>query len=192
MLCDGEHVTYSLNIQELPCKIRVSPLVKKNRTLLFMKANSIGPLNLGEALYSKGKSYFDAGKYDSAIIYISQALKVDSGHALWYYCRGGAHKRLKQYDNAVGDFTRGIALDTANLDAYFNRGDIYFNMGKYREAVSDFTRAIWGDPEHFFDAYYLRGAAKKKMNDSKGACEDYKKAKSLNPGLIRTYQNYCG
>lgn len=190
MLCNGDRVGYALPLQGFPCALLVSPIIKKNQTLLFMRSGAVGPLDLWEGFYSRGKACYDSAKYDSAALYCSRAIGFDSGRAPAYFCRGNAGRRLKQYESAVADFTLGLALDTANVDAYYGRGEAYFNLERYPEAIQDLSRAVSKD-YLFLDAYYLRGAARKKMNDSKEACEDYQRAESLDPKRVLTYENYC-
>jgi tetratricopeptide (TPR) repeat protein len=68
-------------------------------------------------------------------------------------------------------------------EPYVNRGAALINMDRPQEALRDLDTAITRGLEKIHLAYYNRGLAKEKLNNARGAYEDYRKALELDPNF---------
>ena len=66
-------------------------------------------------------------------------------------------------------------------EAYVNRGAALLNLDRPQEALTDLNKAITLGLDKVHLAYYNRGLTKEKLNDARGAYEDYKKALEIDP-----------
>ena len=153
-----------------------------------------------------------------------------------YFKRGISKDSLKDRRGAIEDYTKGIELNPNFSEAYFNRGlskasltrlrfrveggNIYYDsalekakLEDCRGAIEDFTKAIELNP-NFSEAYFNRGLSKAslakrkrlnsngtedasydsalekaKLEDCRGAIEDFTKAIELNPNYSEAYYN---
>ena len=76
--------------------------------------------------------------------------------------------------------------DTAYI-AYVNKGIVLKDMGRYEEALADLNSAIKIKPTA--KAYNNRGNVRKKLGDTPGAIDDYRKSLELSPLDGGTYFN---
>jgi len=73
-----------------------------------------------------------------------------------------------------------IYIYSQSLDLNYINGLNFYEDGKYQKAISEFDKAIKEFPNcEFF--YIKRGDSKRKLNNFKGALNDYNKALDLNP-----------
>ena len=69
--------------------------------------------------------------------------------------------------------SKAIALDSTNKEAYYLKGIILdLEYSSPKAALEDFSKVINIDPTHY-KGWYSRGICKKKLEDYKGAIEDY-------------------
>ena len=85
--------------------------------------------------------------YDSAIITLTNAIKVESQYAESYFLRGNAYFLKKEYDLARTDFSKCIEIDAQFPYAYFHRGLVYSATDQYDLAVHDFSTEIQINPQ---------------------------------------------
>ena len=115
----------------------------------------------------------------NAILYYTEAIKLDPGDDNSFTNRGLAYSELKDYDNAINDFTYALNMKpTDPVIAYNSRGLAYYRSKQFEKAVEDYTNAIKFNPKHRI-AYYNRGLALKKLKRHNEAVEDYNKAVEL-------------
>lgn len=72
-------------------------------------------------------------------------------------------------------------------DAYFMRGLVHLMQAKYPSALDDFTVAIVFDTNDA-KSYYYRGLTYQKAGRKDLSVADYKKAETLQPGILASYQ----
>jgi len=134
---------------------------------------------------SDGKKFTDPHK---AIVYLSNAIKLQSNDAEIYYNRGIAYENLGQYQPAIQDYNQAISLNPAYSEAFYNRGTIYNEIGQYQQAIDDFNQAVILQPNDA-EAYHGRGFAYDKLGQYQRALEDYNKAINLQPNYANAYIN---
>jgi tetratricopeptide (TPR) repeat protein len=152
-----------------------SPAMSETATDWFNKAITL----------SDGKKYTDPHK---AIVYLSNAIKLQPNDAEIYYNRGVAYDNLGQYQSAIKDYNQAIQLRPGYAEAFYNRGTIYSEIGQYQRAIEDFNQAIRLQPNDA-EAYHGRGFAYDKLGRYQRAIEDYNQAISLQPNDANTYNN---
>ncbi|MDC3275067.1 hypothetical protein OAU54_01995 [Flavobacteriaceae bacterium] len=107
--------------------------------------------------------------------------------------------KLKDYIGAISSYDMVIELiseqDILYHMAIFNRGMSYFLQDDdylYFKAIEDFTSAIeLPQFSMLSEAYYFRGAAKYRVFDRDGACEDFKKSKDLGNSSNTEIFSFC-
>lgn len=104
-----------------------------------------------------------------------------------YTNRGVVLSKKGEFGTALDDFNKALAINTNYREARYNRALLYKSMGKFENALSDLDVAIMIRPGA--EAYNNRGVVKKKIGDTAGAEEDYRKALELSPGSAATYFN---
>ena len=109
-------------------------------------------------LFYKGLNAGQNGKYNDAVRYYSEYIKLKPDYAGAYYNRGNAYYKLGKYTDAISDYTQAIKINPNIANAYFGRGLAYYKLGKYTEAISDYTQAINIKPDNA-DSYLGRGNA---------------------------------
>lgn len=134
---------------------------------------------------SDGKKFTDPHK---AVLYLSNAIKLQPNEAVVYYNRGIAYENLGQYQPAIKDYNMAISLNPDYPEAFYNRGTVYNEIGRYQQAVEDFNRAVVLQPDDA-EAYHGRGFAYDKLGQYERAVEDYTKAINLQPNYANAYIN---
>ena len=101
--------------------------------------------------------------------------------AATYVNRSVVRLRVHDYNGAIADCDLSIARFPGFGEAYVNRGAALINLEMPKEALQALDKAIQLGLDKIHLAYYNRGLAKERLNDAKGAYEDYKKALELDP-----------
>lgn len=98
-----------------------------------------------EKHYYRGIEYYDAGKYDQAILEYNKATKVEPQMFDAYYRRGLAYAQKGDYDNALSDYNRTIQTffwnDPNNAAVYSSRAEAYLYKHEYEKAWEDVHKA---------------------------------------------------
>lgn len=118
-----------------------------------------------------------------------------------HYNWGMLRYQIGDYTGALEAFNKALLENprTEDFMIYAYRGNTRSKMGLHREAIADFDRAIALRPKRIVDYpnwvrnYFNRGVAKYYLNNSEGACEDWKKAYDLGYGSASEYLlDFCG
>lgn len=158
-------------------------LIYANKVLNIDKENSF-------AMFTKGYSYYEKGKFDEAIKSLEEGIKyVDDFFA--YNQLGKCYSAIKKKDIALGYYYKAleeiedIEDDEVISELYFNIGDIYFSKRKYDDSRKYLSKVIEIEEEN--DAAINNiGVCLERIGDLNGALEHYKKAKEIN-GINRLY-----
>jgi tetratricopeptide (TPR) repeat protein len=152
-------------------------------------------------LRADGKIYFDAGNYDRAIDYYSEAVRTETmgpGRALAFNDRGKAYAKKGDNDQAIADFTEAAHLDPYPMhcfmridfpgvgacgEPFYNLGVAYEVKGDNDRAIGVYDKAIQLNP-NYARAFCNRGKVKLRINDTSGN-DDIAKAKELDASVCR-------
>ena len=122
--------------------------------------------------------YFE--DYVLSIQYFNQVIKIKPYLPEPYMYRAMAKINLGDYLGSEQDCNEAIKLNPFIPYAYYTRGFARKNLEKYPDAIHDFTKALEFDPDN---SGYLanRIEARERNMDYKGAIDDLKYFKKLNP-----------
>jgi CHAT domain-containing protein/tetratricopeptide (TPR) repeat protein len=160
--------------------------------------------NAPEALKKKADGYYQRGKYDSATIYLQEAIGIieltQSPGGMFYagllYKAGNCCLIRGEEGKAMDHYRKGLSYAGKNTglaaSLNMNLGDIYFLREDYGEAINHYKRAILissggrlGDVARARILMNL-GSSYLEMNDPQQALSYYQKARDLyDEGLIR-------
>jgi tetratricopeptide (TPR) repeat protein len=108
------------------------------------------------------------------------AAKLKPNDAPSYAARGKARLVLKNYEGALSDFRASSEADSRSVEGPLGEGSTLSAMGKPREARAALDTAVKRDPGSAA-ALLMRGAAKDRLRDYRGAVEDYGSILEINP-----------
>jgi protein O-mannosyl-transferase len=132
--------------------------------------------NSSSVYYNRGNAKRRAKDGQGAIEDYNQAIKLSPDYPLAFYNRGLTKDQLKNHEEAIKDIDIAIKIDPKNHLFYNGKGVALLALNKYKEAIENFNTSIQLKPD-FGQAYFNRGYAKHKgLNDTPGACQDWKTA----------------
>jgi len=90
-------------------------------------------LNLDE-LNNIGLELLQQGKYEEAIRYFDQVLKVESNNISALSNKGAAYSQTGNYEEALKFFNKALEVNSSDVDVLSNKGAALFNLGKIDES----------------------------------------------------------
>jgi len=133
-----------------------------------------------EIYYSRGYSYFQLEKYNSALSDFNDALNLDKDHADAYKWRGATYDILEDYPNAVSDLKNYTRVVKDDYVAFTTLSSIQYKIGDVDEAITAASAAIGIDPENT-DGYNLRGYGYLLKKSNKAAADDFRVVLKIDP-----------
>lgn len=85
-------------------------------------------------------------------------------------------------EDARIDFEEAAKLDPSVGESYANRGAALVSEERYEEGIAEIEKGMAMGLREPWKAYFNRAIARERMNDIRGAYEDYSKALELRPG----------
>ena len=111
--------------------------------LLVLKRGLISNPKLVKISIALGTMYKDnKSDYDSALIYFSNALKIDNTNKETVYNICWCYNAKQEYDKAISFAEKALALDINYKLAYNELGHSYHASQKYQEAIETFKKYI--------------------------------------------------
>lgn len=153
---------------------RVSAKAKFDKALLASPDDPDVLVGLA-TVYNQQKNYQKA--YDTA----DKALKIKE-RAEGLVQRGAASLQLGKFQDGFDDLTRATIIAEKEPRYHVIRAEALMLAGMVEQALESCNKAIEVDAT-FAKAYYVRGRAKNEQADFNSACDDFKKAKQLNPKM---------
>ncbi len=104
--------------------------------------------------FYRGKSYFNNGNFDRAIIAFDRALEQNPEQEdlpYIYSYKGHSLKDLQRYDEAISVLQQGCREDDERPDLYNLLGFCYFKKDDFQTAISHFERAVDLNPASAMD-----------------------------------------
>ena len=162
----------------------------------FANAQKSLPVSDGEPAFSAGKNSEMAGALydaslnasnpdekkklqDAAVEYASKAVALDPKNAESQYILGMDAFDKKNYQKALEHLTKAAANDTSkNYLYYYNLGRVQYMMKKFTEAKYSFTTTCQLNG-NFAPARYNLGLTDNKLNDSKSALAEFRRARAF-------------
>ena len=129
--------------------------------------------------------YYDIGDYEGAMDAIDTMRVKAPRYTFPLRLRSDIHRKTGDTLAALANLDTLLAIDKYDHEAYMARAIINIDLKQYEAVEKDLTQAIKLSPQC---GYYInRGLARDKMDNLKGAMEDYNMAAGLDPNntLVR-------
>ncbi len=97
--------------------------------------------------FEKATKSFNTKRYDDAIRFLNETIKICPNYADAWYNRGYIQFQLKRYNGAFDDFCMAIELNPTNADYWAFKGIVLSELRKYDEALSAFNTSININPD---------------------------------------------
>ncbi|WP_024513638.1 tetratricopeptide repeat protein [Bradyrhizobium sp. Tv2a-2] len=105
-----------------------------------------------ETLHLMALVCFNAGQFDHAIEWISQAIRKDPRPA-YLTLLGTALLNLRRHDDALLVFDKAVQLRPDDASLWNNLGNACIESNRLSDAIASFQRALAIDPVHWDSAY---------------------------------------
>lgn len=162
--------------------------LKKNKQLAERDYERAVELNYQrpEIFNNLGALYIDQGRYEDAVLNLTQALALRPNYFMALLNRAVALSQQGKFGQALVDFAKAEKLDKQSALLYLNRGLAQYAAGYYGGAVDDYTEMTFLEPENP-RPYLERGRAFIKMGYFQNAMEDFQQAIALRPDYAMPY-----
>ncbi|GER47183.1 glutamyl-tRNA(Gln) amidotransferase subunit A [Striga asiatica] len=107
-----------------------------------------GNMDAAELLKEKGNAAYKGKRWNKAVTYYTEAIKLNGNNPTYYCNRAAAYLELACFQEAEGDCTIAMSLDKKNVKAYLRRGTARESLMLYREALQDFRHALVLEPQN--------------------------------------------
>ena len=144
-------------------------------------------VDLDNNLYKRARIYLEQEKYDLAESDIDAAIGLKDNVGEYYLLRAKVRHELNKTDRALEDAQRAEVLQQDIPELYILLADLNQEKNQYREAQNYLVTALDMAPFEG-DAYFVKGMLQSKMSDSLTGLDNLKHALSLNPRMLRAYQ----
>lgn len=108
---------------------------------LHQEALSLLPDN-ARAYLQLGMTYKIEQKLDSAIYFISKAIKLEPSFHVSYNNRASIYQEQGDLSAAIADFTQAVQLDSSFFWGFGNRAGLYLLQGNHEAALDDYDHGI--------------------------------------------------
>ena len=116
------------------------------------------------SLFNQGGRAYTEKKYEEAIKYYSESIKLNPNDSISYNNRGVAYTKLEKYDEAIKDYNEALKLNPNFSNAYVGIGFTYDRLKQYDKAIENYSKAIELNPNSS-EAYNNRGFAHYKTGE---------------------------
>jgi len=101
-----------------------------------------------ESLIQLGNSFYDMGRFDSAIEWYQRALELEPSDIDVLTDLGTAYLYTGDRKGALEQFKRSLEIDDTHAQTLQNIGVAYFSSGEYKEAVKAWEKLIEVHPDY--------------------------------------------
>jgi tetratricopeptide (TPR) repeat protein len=88
------------------------------------------------------------GRYDTAVEWIGQAIRLREDFFFYHYSLANALKALGRTDDAIAHYERALALNPDFADGHNNLGNVLAAQGRTADAMAHYERALVLNPNH--------------------------------------------
>jgi tetratricopeptide (TPR) repeat protein len=157
----------------------------------YSETLSLDPSNV-PLLYGRARAKEEMQNLEGAIEDYKEALTYDDRNVRVLIGLGDIYYKQKDFANALFYYEQATGFEKNNAYALFKEGRAHHKLGNVEEAMDLYNDALRENNE-LGEAYLFRGALKVSQKNTGGACEDFRKAKSLNvSGAEDAIGSYCG
>lgn len=113
--------------------------------------------------YRRAYLYYQLEDYDTAIVYINQALAIDPAHPDYLELKAYIFAYMGAQDSAIALSTINLTKDPTNAVFYDIRGTSYYFLGDFPKAAADYEKLLKLSPDHtryFYNYMYMSNQQK--------------------------------
>lgn len=140
-----------------------------------------------------GQVYYLQGKYDDALIFFNQAIKIfpkeDPAQSYIYLSLGRIYQKQKNYPESIKSFRRAIELSIPDPLLYQEFAVVLAETGDFAMAKIELEKAIELKP-NFAEAQHNLGIALSNLNSPKEAFNYFRLATLSDPNDIVAHNSY--
>ena len=124
-----------------------------------------------------GMCYYYTGMFDTAIVCLESAVKIEDNDPASYFYLGTSYKGLKKYELAIENLTvaAGLLKNDILAEIYTQLGSSYYSNKEYRKALDAYRDAYKEKPDKFEINFYLAVVYDHYYKDKTVAMNYYKK-----------------
>jgi tetratricopeptide (TPR) repeat protein len=141
-----------------------------------------------DALHGLGRLHYQRGRFDTALVLIQSALKIDPDRVDGFSSLGLVFHLLRRFKDALASYDAGLRLAPDNAELHNRRGVALLELRRPQEALADFESALAVDPDHR-DALGNYGNALLKLNRPAEALVVYDRALAMVPDNAQLLTN---
>ena len=128
-------------------------------------------------------------KYDTAITYFEEAIKLNPNFFEAYNNLGNIKKRIGKIEDAISCFKKAIQLNENNIQSYFNLANIYKDNKNFEELIKTYEKILNFDQNDVKTLYNL-GSVYLFIGDIPKGTSLFEKIIKINKNHIPSYRNY--
>jgi tetratricopeptide (TPR) repeat protein len=144
---DSEYVTaVELNEENISDDQSI-PQIKTNMSPAYIVAATGQLSNSCSGTFEKATESFNAKRYNEAISFLNETIKICPNYANAWYNRGYIEFQLTHYNEALDDFCMATELNPTDADYWAFKGIVLSKQKNYEEALSAFNISININPD---------------------------------------------
>ncbi len=117
----------------------------------------------GEKRFRQGKTLFNQGRYEEALVFLEQSVRLAQDKAKYFQLLAMTQAKIPMYrKDAEKNFIKATKLEPWSADAFVGLGVLYRKEGLNIKAKRQFERALQIDPDHKIALKELKGEGKGK------------------------------
>ncbi len=157
---------------------------------IFLLQKIVSKFVGSEEFSENGTIFYEKKEYAKSVAEFNQALQIIPNEPKFHFLRARAYMGLEKYQEAIADYTNVIKFAETEVEiknlptVYHNRGLSYGLLKKYPQAIADLNKAAELNP-YYASVYKIRSLIYRQMRNTKLADADYRKAESLEPGIMK-------
>lgn len=150
----------------------------------LLRSLSVNPSQT-DILLELGFIYAD--RRDAAALSVAEKILSPEGDPRFlteaHYLKGIYFGNIGRYAEALNAYDQAIASSYTFTDAYIEKGILLYEQKRIRDALQVFEKVLTVN-NTLADAYYWRGRCLETGGDKTAALDDYRRALSLDPGIL--------
>jgi tetratricopeptide (TPR) repeat protein len=143
--------------------------------------NVMAELNLGEAVFKKGRT-------EEAIAHFDRALQIEPNEATVHGSLGAALLKMGRRTEAMTHLRRSLEIEPNQAPIHSTLGVVLLEDGRPDESLAHLLAAVAIDPD-YGDAHYNLGNTLLRIGREKDALAEYDSALKINPGDTEALNN---
>jgi len=140
------------------------------------------------SLHMLGIIAAESGRYDVAVGFLSQAIRIKKNDPLLFLTLGIALQKWGKLDDAMLKYKKAVSLKPDYIEAFMHMGDILLQQGRLDESELKYKRIIALKPD-YAEAHFSLGNVFKEQRKPNEAATQYAAAIALKPDFLSPYIN---